>query len=117
MELEADLATILKSGQTVEITTSRFVKPNPNWLDMVITSKAKTSIKAQLRENSKVELSKLGKHLISDALKYQKIDINDIPKEKWKECLKDLHCSNFHDLYIKVGLSEIFCCRCYQHIA
>jgi GTP pyrophosphokinase len=75
---------------------------------MVITSKAKTAIKAQLRENSKVELSKLGKHLISDALKYQKIDINDISKEKWKECLKELHCSNFHDLYIKVGLSEIF---------
>ena len=105
---EADLATELKSGQTVEITTSRLVKPKPNWLDMVITSKAKTAIKAQLRENSKVELSKLGKHLISDALKYQKIDINDIPKEKWKECLKELHCSNFHDLYIKVGLSEIF---------
>ena len=105
---EADLATPLKSGQTVEITTSRLVKPKPNWLDMVITSKAKTAIKAQLRENSKVELSKLGKHLIADALKYQKIDINDIPKEKWKECLKELHCSNFHDLYIKVGLSEIF---------
>jgi len=31
---EADLATALKSGQTVEITTSRLVKPKPNWLDM-----------------------------------------------------------------------------------
>jgi len=105
---EAGLETALKSGQTVEIITSRLVKPNPNWLDMVITSKAKTAIKAQLKENSKVELSKLGKHLISDALKYQKIDINDISKEKWKECLKELNCQNFHDLYIKVGLSEIF---------
>ena len=105
---EADLSTELKSGQTIEVITSRLVKPKPNWLDMVITSKAKTAIKAQLKENSKVELSKLGKHLISDALKYQKIDINDISKEKWKECFKDLNCSNFHDLYIKVGLSEIF---------
>ncbi len=105
---EADLTTELKSGQTVEIITSRLVKPKPNWLDMVITSKAKTAIKAQLRENSKTELSKLGKHLISDALNYQKININDISKEKWKECLKELHCSNFQDLYIKVGLSEIF---------
>jgi len=105
---EAGLETALKSGQTVEIITSRLVKPNPNWLDMVITSKAKTAIKAQLKENSKVELSKLGKHLISDALKYQKIDINDISKEKWKECLKELNCQNFDGLYIKVGLSEIF---------
>ena len=105
---EADLATKLKSGQTVEIITSRMVKPKPNWLDMVITSKAKTAIKAQLRENSKTELSKLGKHLISDALNYQKVKISDIPKEQWEECLKELHCSNFQDLYIKVGLSEIF---------
>jgi len=103
-----DLATELKSGQTVEIITSRFVKPKPDWLDMVITSKAKTAIKAQLRENSKTELSKLGKHLISDALNYQKIDIADISKEKWKESLKELHCSNRQELYIKVGLSEIF---------
>jgi len=105
---DADLTTELKSGQTVEVITSRLVKPKPNWLDIVITSKAKTAIKAQLRENSKTELSKLGKHLISDALKYQKININDIPKEHWKECLKELHCENFQDLYIKVGLSEIF---------
>ena len=105
---ETDLATELKSGQTVEIITSRFVKPKPDWLDMVITSKAKTAIKAQLRENSKTELFKLGKHLISDALNYQKIDMTDISKEKWKECLKELHCSNRQELYIKVGLSEIF---------
>ena len=104
----ADLATELKSGQTVEIITSRFVKPKPDWLDMVITSKAKTAIKAQLRENSKTELSKLGKHLISDALNYQKMDITNISKEKWKECLKELHCSSRQELYIKVGLSEIF---------
>jgi len=105
---DADLTSELKSGQTVEIFTSRLVKPKPNWLDIVITSKAKTAIKAQLRENSKTELSKLGKHLISDALNYQKINISDIPNERWEECLKGLHCENFQDLYIKVGLSEIF---------
>ena len=56
---------------------------------MVITSKAKNSNKKlNLEKNSKVELSKLGKHLISDALKYQKIDINDISKEKWERMPK-----------------------------
>jgi len=105
---EADLTTELKSGQTVEIITSRLVKPKPNWLDIVITSKAKTAIKAQLRENSKTELSKLGKHLVYDALSYQKIDISDISQKKWNKCLKELNCSSTRDLYIKVGLSEIF---------
>jgi guanosine-3',5'-bis(diphosphate) 3'-pyrophosphohydrolase len=106
--VEAELSTRLKSGQTVEIITSRFVKPKPSWLDFVITSKAKTAIKANLKDNSKVELARLGKLLISDALKYQKIKINDVPLDKWNKCFKELHCIDFQDLYIRVGLSEIF---------
>ena len=106
--VEAELSTELKSGQTVEIITSRFVKPTPSWLDFVVTSKAKTPIKANLKDNSKTELARLGKLLISDALKYQKIKINDVPIDKWNKCLKELNCFDFQDLYIKVGLSEIF---------
>ncbi len=105
---EAELSTRLKSGQTVEILTGRFVKPKPGWLDFVVTSKAKTAIKAHLKDNSKVELARLGKLLISDALKFQKIKINDVPLDKWNQCFKELNCVDFQDLYIKVGLSEIF---------
>ncbi len=105
---EAELSTRLKSGQTVEIITGRFVKPKPGWLDFVVTSKAKTAIKAHLKDNSKVELARLGKLLISDALKFQKIKINDVPLNKWNQCFKELNCIDFQDLYIKVGLSEIF---------
>jgi len=105
---EAELSTRLKSGQTVEILTGRFVKPKPGWLDFVVTSKAKTAIKAHLKDNSKTELARLGKLLISDALKFQKIKINDVPIDKWNKCFKELNCLDFQDLYIKVGLSEIF---------
>jgi GTP pyrophosphokinase len=104
----AELETELMSGQTVEIITSRLVKPSPKWLDIVTTSKAKFAIKAQLKENSKSELAKLGKHLVTDALNLHKIDISDISKERWKECLKELLCKTRKELYIKVGLSEIF---------
>ena len=103
-----ELDTELKSGQTVEIITSRFVKPEPKWLDIVTTSKAKFAIKSQLKENSKSDLAKLGKHLISDAFNLQKIDITKIPKERWNACLSELHCKSSKELYIKVGLSEIF---------
>ena len=106
--IESELSTRLKSGQTVEILTGRFVKPKPSWLEFVITSKAKTAIKAHLKDNSKVELARLGKLLISDALKFQKIKINDVPLDKWNKCFKELNCQDFQDLYIKVGLSEIF---------
>jgi len=103
-----ELETELMSGQTVEIITSRLVKPSPKWLDIVTTSKAKFAIKSQLKENSKSELAKLGKHLVTDALNLHKIDISDITKERWRICLKELHCKTAKELYIKVGLSEIF---------
>jgi GTP pyrophosphokinase len=105
---EVELSTRLKSGQTVEIITGRFVKPKPGWLDIVVTSKAKTAIKAHLKDNSKAELARLGKLLISDALKFQNIKINDVPLDKWNKCFKELNCLDFEDLYIRVGLSEIF---------
>jgi GTP diphosphokinase / guanosine-3',5'-bis(diphosphate) 3'-diphosphatase len=105
---EVELSTRLKSGQTVEIIIGRFVKPKPSWLDIVVTSKAKTAIKAHLKDNSKVELARLGKLLISDALKFQNIKINDVPLVKWNKCFKELNCVDFNDLYIRVGLSEIF---------
>ena len=105
---EVELSTPLKSGQTIEIIIGRFVKPKPSWLDIVVTSKAKTAIKAHLKDNSKIELARLGKLLISDALKFQNIKINDVPLDKWNKCFKKLNCVDFDDLYIRVGLSEIF---------
>ena len=105
---EVELSTPLKSGQTIEIISGRFVKPKPSWLDIVVTSKAKTAIKAHLKDNSKIELARLGKLLISDALKFQNIKINDVPLDKWNKCFKKLNCVDFDDLYIRVGLSEIF---------
>ena len=105
---QVELSTPLKSGQTIEIIIGRFVKPKPSWLDIVVTSKAKTAIKAHLKDNSKIELARLGKLLISDALKFQNIKINDVPLDKWNKCFKELNCVDFEDLYIRVGLSEIF---------
>ncbi|HIL20715.1 MAG TPA: bifunctional (p)ppGpp synthetase/guanosine-3',5'-bis(diphosphate) 3'-pyrophosphohydrolase [Candidatus Thioglobus sp.] len=112
----APLSTELKTGQTVEIITSRFVKPKPSWLSMVATPKAKSAIKAQLKENSKTDLAKLGKHLITDALEFQKIKISSISKQRWADCLAELHCSTSRDLYIKVGLSEIFVAVVVNHL-
>jgi GTP diphosphokinase / guanosine-3',5'-bis(diphosphate) 3'-diphosphatase len=112
----APLSSELKTGQTIEIVTSRFVKPKPSWLSMVATPRAKAAIKAQLKENSKTDLAKLGKHLITDALEFQKIKISSISKQRWVDCLTELHCSTSRDLYIKVGLSEIFVAVVVNHL-
>ncbi len=54
------LSTQLKSGDQVEIITSKKQKPNESWLDFVITGKAKSKIKSALREDKK-KLAAAGK--------------------------------------------------------
>jgi (p)ppGpp synthase/HD superfamily hydrolase len=48
--VSASLSKELKTGQTIEIMTDKNAKPQPFWLKIVVTAKAKTSIKSKLKE-------------------------------------------------------------------
>jgi len=107
-QVNASISTELKSGQTIEIITDkRHAKPHPSWLQIVITAKAKSSIKSKLREDSTFELIQLGEYLLTNALDYQSNSDELINEDKWQRCLKDLKCTSKEDLYIKIGLSEV----------
>jgi len=69
------LSTELKSGDQVEIITSKKQKPNESWLDYVITGKAKSKIKASLREDKK-RLAELGEQKFLKWLKKNRITHN-----------------------------------------
>ena len=48
-DLDVPLSTTLSSGQTVEIITNALGKPNPSWLEFVVTAKARANIKSYLK--------------------------------------------------------------------
>ena len=106
-KINIPISTELKSGQTIEIITDKQSKPNPSWLEIVTTTKARTSIKAYLKEKSKSKLIKLGKKLLADTFDYQDLDVKKISKSKWQHCLSDLKCNSKDELYMKIGLSEV----------
>lgn len=65
----------LQSGDMVEIITNPNKKPNPEWLNFVVTSKAKSRIKAYLRELERERLLEVGKErleLLSNRLNVSK---------------------------------------------
>jgi len=101
------LSTEIRSGNTIEIITSKKAKPHSSWLQTAITAKAKSAIKAQLKKESSSELMQLGDYLLSNALTYQGLNYKDINKDTWRKCLSDLRCDSKSDLYMKIGLSEI----------
>ena len=72
----AKMADQLKTGDIVEITSSKNQKPSSSWLNQVISPKARTKIKQKLSE---MEFQKAadGKELLSRRLKNWKMEWSD----------------------------------------
>ncbi|MCB9201796.1 MAG: bifunctional (p)ppGpp synthetase/guanosine-3',5'-bis(diphosphate) 3'-pyrophosphohydrolase [Flavobacteriales bacterium] len=65
----------LQSGDRVEVITSENQKPNPDWLNYVITSRAKSKIKQALNAETK-KLADEGKEILIRKLRHLKITFN-----------------------------------------
>ena len=94
----APLSMELKSGQRVEIITSKKARPNPAWLHFVITSKAKNRIKHYIKDKKKIDAEKLGKRLLGSLINLKLIDNNLIDKLK-----KEYHIETINELYHDLG--------------
>lgn len=70
------LKTPLKSGDTVEIVTSKSQAPREDWLHIVVTSEAKNKIRQQLRERREKGLS-AARELVFRRLKNRKLPNDD----------------------------------------
>ena len=66
------LSKILVSGDQIEVITSDTIKPSKNWLDFVITSRARSIIKSSLNDEKK-ERAEEGKEILRRKLKQLKI--------------------------------------------
>jgi guanosine-3',5'-bis(diphosphate) 3'-pyrophosphohydrolase len=70
------LSHALKSGDQIEVITSSTNKPNSRWLDFVITARAKTKIRAALKDEEK-HIAEEGKAVLMRKLRHLKITFND----------------------------------------
>jgi len=61
------IGTKLRSGDQIEIITSAKQKPNQEWLNLVVTTKAKTKIKDTLKEEKR-KVAEDGKHILQKKL-------------------------------------------------
>ncbi len=92
----------LTSGDQVEIITSDKVRVQREWLDIVITAKAKTAIKNTLKADTRNRLEK-GKTILENKLK----ELNLTPSARiLQKLLLAYNVTNKEELYSKIG-SEI----------
>ncbi len=93
----------LRSGDTVEVLTSNTQKPKLDWLNYVVTSKARNKINVSIKEQAG-SLSELGKELLHRRLKNRKIDIDEATLAR---LVKKMGCKTATDFYDKLGDGEM----------
>lgn len=102
----APLSTLLKSGQTVEIITAPGARPNPAWLDFVVTGKARSAIRHFLKSQQRDESVALGKKLLNKGLLSYGLTLKKLPLENLKLVLKEMHLNDLDDLLEEIGLGN-----------
>ncbi len=98
------LSKPLQNGQTVEIITSPRAKPNANWLNFVVSARARTRIRQYLRKQRSQEALTMGNRLLRHALGAVKLD--DISQESVDRVVAETKHESFEDLLVDIGLGN-----------
>jgi len=93
----------LKNGDHIEIDTSGNQKPKMDWLEFLVTSKAKSRVKTSLNEERKV-MAAQGKETLLRKFKNWKIELTD---EGIRKMLKKYGFKLALDLYYDVAVGKI----------
>lgn len=99
----ASLSEPLQSGQTVEIITAPGAKPSRAWLNIVVSGKAKSSIRHYLKQQSEAESYALGRTLIERSLNGFKKTWEDISEAQIQKVLTHNQLESFEQLISSVG--------------
>ncbi len=100
------LRTPLRNGDTVEILTAPYAKPNPAWLEYVITGKARTHIRHYLKTMQHEQSAMLGERLLNQAMVALKIPPESVDDAKWDRLLKSTGAKSRQDILTDIGLGR-----------
>ncbi len=93
----------LKSGDQVEVLTSQKQKPKEDWLHFVVTARAKSKIKASLKEEKR-KLATDGKELLARKLHSMKVTLNN---ESLNLLVDFFKAPSVLDLYYRIAIGII----------
>ena len=93
----------LKTGDVVEIMSGKNQKPSQDWLNIVVSNKARNKIRQKLSE-AEFKKAADGKELLSRRLKNWKMEIED---EEMAAILKKLPYKTLNAFYAAIGEGEL----------
>ncbi|MCH1488664.1 MAG: RelA/SpoT family protein, partial [Pseudomonadales bacterium] len=99
----AALSQPLASGQTVEIITAAGAKPNPGWLDIVMTSRARSQIRHYLKHLRRGESIELGQRLLNKSLMTNGSGLDQLTDTQVDSLLDSSRAADFNQLLEEIG--------------
>ncbi|WP_202845318.1 RelA/SpoT family protein [Luteimonas saliphila] len=100
------LRTKLVSGQSVEVVTAKSSLPKPQWLEFVVTGKARTAIRAQLKQLEHEDAVQLGHRMIDRALEDLGTSLDRLPQAWLDAYLGELRYPRLEELLADIALGN-----------
>lgn len=102
----APLRAQLASGQTVEIITAKSASPAAQWLEYVVTGKARTAIRQQLKHLEHEDAVRLGHHMLDRALGERGTSLDRLPLKRLDGYLSDNRFPRLEALLADIALGN-----------
>jgi len=100
------LRSELKNGDRVEIITAAHAKPNPAWLNYVVTGKARSHIRHFLKTMQYEESAQLGERLLNQALAALRSGADKVTEAEWDRLLKANSAKSHQEVLADIGLGK-----------
>ncbi len=99
----------LRNGDSVEILTNPNQHPSKDWVDFVVTSRAKQKIRNYIRSEERDRSRKLGEELLERELHKASVSLSKLQKNEHeiKRLVEELKLSSIEELYIGLGYGKI----------
>jgi GTP pyrophosphokinase len=101
------LRTELGNGDRVEIITASHAKPNPSWLNFVVTAKARHHIRHFLKHMQYEESALLGERLLAQALTALGGSPKTLSDADWERLLKETGGKARQEILADIGLGRV----------
>jgi len=108
----------LESGDSIEIITSEGQSPRKDWLDFVITSRARSKIRAFVKKAERDQSRELGEKLLEREFRKWKLSLQKfLGTKEFDEATRQVGAANEEDLLIKVGYGKTLSSEVFRSLA
>jgi GTP pyrophosphokinase len=98
----------LHNGDVIEILTHPAQRPHKDWLDHVVTARARSKIRAYLRAEGRKRSIKLGKDLLEREMHRRSLSFSKLMKGgEIEQLATDFHTGNIEEFFAMLGYGKI----------